>query len=145
VVVPLTALADYVEDLGIFRALADGISDTIAQQISWPSRFKWTVLGLALLITAITLILSANALYSIATRRLFSIGYMASGGLIIAGVWRPPLIELGMKMFSMIVLFQIIGLLGPYVSRWLKPHPPTYEEDFCERKKAAHVDVAVHT
>ena len=41
-----TAAADYLENIGIFRALSGGISDQGAQWICWPSRVKWTLLGL---------------------------------------------------------------------------------------------------
>ena len=140
----ITALADYVENIGIFRSLVVGPSDAIAQLTCWPSRSKWILLGVALLLTAVILLRSENPIYSLATRRLFSIAYIASGALLIAGVWLPVLIGLALVLFSLIVLFQIVALLGPYVAGWIPADTPTYEDDFCERKKAKKADLAVH-
>jgi hypothetical protein len=140
----ITALADYVEDIGIFRSLAVGPSDAIAQLTCWPSRFKWILLGVALLLTAVILLRSENPIYSLATRRLFSIAYIASGALLIAGVGLPVLIGLALGLFSLVVLLQIFALLGPYVAGWIPADDPTYEDDFCERKKTKKADLAVH-
>jgi hypothetical protein len=140
----LTALADYVEDIGIFRSLALGPADAIAQFTCWPSRGKWILLGAALVLTAVILVRSENPIYSLATRRLFSIAYIVSGALLIAGVWLPVLIGLAMGLFSLIVLFQVFALLGPYVAGWIPADTPIYEDDFCERKKIKKADLAVH-
>jgi hypothetical protein len=108
-----TGVADYLENWGIFRGLNLGPSDWIAQQTSRPSRWKWAMLGVALLLTFVILRHSANPIYSLATRRLFALGYLASGGIILVGRWRPTLIELAMKLFEVIVVFHIFALLGP--------------------------------
>jgi hypothetical protein len=140
-----TAAADYAENFGMFRALRMGSSDWIAQQICWPSRCKWALLGIALLVTAWILCRSDNPIYTVATRRLFAIGYIVSGALILVGLLHPGVIGVAMTLFSLIVLLQIIALLGPFVSGWIPPTVPKYEEDFCERKKQEKVDLAVHS
>ena len=144
IVMIATAGADYAENFAMFRALREGPSDWIAQQICWPSRFKWALLGLSLLLTAWILSRSANPIYCIATKRLFAIGYLLSGALILVGLGLPTLIGLGMKCFSLLLIFQIFALLGPFVAGWLPPTLPKYEDDFCERKRQRKVDLAVH-
>ncbi|HYM78463.1 MAG TPA: hypothetical protein VE377_20995 [Candidatus Dormibacteraeota bacterium] len=136
VVLIVTAVADYFENCGIFRALRLNPSNAVAQQISGPSRFKWTALGIALLVVALILLRSGNAIYSLATRRLFAIGFGATGILTVVGVWRPVLIGLATTLFSLLVLLQIVALLGPFVAAWVKPTPPPYRDNFCEEKKA---------
>jgi hypothetical protein len=143
-VVIATSVADYLEDRAIFRALSLDSSDWVAQQICWPSRFKWAMLGIALLLTTVILLRSGNPIYCLATRRLFAIAYAASGAMILGGLWLPVLIGLAMKLFAVIVLLHIFALLGPYVAGWIPTTPPVYEDNFCERKKKAKVDVAVH-
>lgn len=140
-----TAAADYLENLGIFRALDLRLSDEVARHICWPSHVKWTLLGLGLILTAIILLRSGSLMYSLAAKRLFAIAYLAIGILLIFGVHVPVLIGLAMSLFSLLVLLQIIALLGPYLAHLVKPKPPIYEDDFCEKRKSAGADVAVHT
>jgi len=139
-----TALADYVENVGIFRSLGLEPSDVLAQLTCWPSRCKWTLLATALWLTAVILFRSEHQMYSLPTRRLFGVGYVVSGALLVAGLWRPVLIELALRLFAVIVVLQIFALLGPYVADWIPADSPTYEEDFCDRHKKQHVDLAVH-
>ncbi len=140
----LTAGADYTENFGIFRALKTQPSDWVAKQISWPSRTKWVLLGIGLLLVTRILLRSGNKIYSIAARRLFGIGYFLCAATIISAVWRPSLLGLGLELFSVLVVFQIVALLGPYVAGWIPPTLPKYEDNFCERKKHREVDFAVH-
>ena len=140
----VTAVADYIENISIFRSLGVGPSDAIAQLTCWPSRSKWILLGVALLLTAVILLRSENPMYSLATRRLFAIAYFVSGALLIAGVWLPVLIGLAMTLFALIVLLQIFALVGPYAASWIPADAPTYEDDFCDRKKEKKADLAVH-
>jgi hypothetical protein len=143
-VVIATALADYTENLGIFKALnAGALTDSLAQWICWPSRFKWTLFGVALLLTAVILLRSGNLMYSLATRRLLALGYTIAGTLIVAGPWQPSLIELGTEVFGLVVLINTVALLGPYVSEWIPTTVPVYVDDFCEKKKKAQAEVAV--
>lgn len=143
-VVVATALSDYAENLGIFRALdAPEVTDSLAQHICWPSRCKWLLFGISLLFSAVILLGSRNPIYSLATRRLLGIGYTIAGGLLIAGPWYPVLIEQGLSAFGLIVLINIVALLGPYVSDWIPTTMPVYVDDFCDRKKRAMADVAV--
>jgi len=139
-----TAVSDYVENVGIFRLLCFGPSDTLARWTCWPSRIKWIMFALSLLVTAVILLRSQNKMYSIATRRLFAIAYLVIGILLVVGIWRPVLIGLGTITFAVIVLLQIAALLGPYVGRLFPPDHPKYEDDFCERKEKEKVDLAVH-
>jgi hypothetical protein len=121
-VVIATALADYAENFGIFKALdAAQLSDSLAPRTCWPSRCKWTLFGTALL-AAIILLRSGSPIYSLATRRLLAIGYAITGGLMIAGVWYPALIGPGVKAFGLIVLINLAALLGPYASEWTPRH-----------------------
>ena len=138
-----TAAADYLENIGIFRALGGGISDQVAQWTCWPSRVKWTLLGLALLLTFVILLRSENPIYSLATRRLLAIGYLASGILLVVGPWFPVFIGLAVSIFALLVLLQALALLGPYVSDWIPADQPKYENDFCERRQREHL-IAVH-
>jgi hypothetical protein len=113
----LTALMDYLENRGIFLDLRLGPSDSVAQQTSLPSRCKWALLGTGLLLTFVILRRSNNAIYSLATRRLFALGYLVGGSMIIGGLWRPTLIELAMKLFGLMVIVNLFALLGAYFSR----------------------------
>ena len=138
IVVIATALGDYAENLGIFKTLAaKTLTDSLALRTCWPSRCKWTLFGIALLLTANILLRSGNPIYSLATRRLFAIGYLVAGGLLLAGPWYPSLIELAITAFALLVLANIVALLGPYVSVWIPPTVPVYVADFCDRKKDA--------
>jgi hypothetical protein len=131
----LTAAADYLENRGIFLGLRLGPSDSVAEQTSWPSRCKWALLGIGLLLIFAILVRSANAIYSLATRRLFALGCLASGGMILAGLWRPVLIELAMKLFVLIVLLNTIALLGPYWP-WGAKKPDDLPESILSNEKA---------
>jgi hypothetical protein len=143
-VIIATGVSDYTENMGIFRALgARQLTDSLAQHICWPSRCKWSLLGITLLLTAVILLRSGNPIYSLATRRLLAIGYMMAAALVITGLWYPVLIELGMKVFGLIVLINAVALLGPYVSEWIPAITPVYVDDFCERKREGMTDVAV--
>lgn len=139
-----TAISDYAENIGIFRSLALGPSDILAQWTSWPSRFKWTMFAVSLLLTFVILLRSQNPMYSLATRRLFALGYLTTGTLLAMGVWRPTLIGLGLQIYAVIVLLQIIALLGPYIAPLFPPDTPSYEDDFCQRRRKDNLDLAVH-
>lgn len=137
-VVIATALGDYAENFGIFKTLgAKTLTDSLALHTCWPSRCKWTLFGIALMLTATILLRSGSPIYSLATRRLFAIGYLVAGGLLVAGPWYPSLIELAVTAFVLLVLANIVGLLGPYVSAWIPPTVPVYVDDFCDRKTNA--------
>jgi hypothetical protein len=143
-VIIATGVSDYMENLGIFGALgARQLTDSLAQHICWPSRCKWSLLGITLLLTAVALFRSGNPIYSLATRRLLAIGYTMAAALVITGLWYPVLIGLGMKVFGLIVLINAVALLGPYVSEWIPAITPVYADDFCERKREGTTDVAV--
>jgi len=144
VVIIATALCDYAENLGIFRALrARQITDALAQQVCWPSRCKWLSFGGALLITAILLLRSDREIYSLATRRLLAIAYAAAGLLIVTGSGYPPFIQLGVNVFALIVVINLVALLGAYVSEWIPPTIPEFATNFCDEKKAVKPQVAV--
>ena len=97
-----------------------------------------------LLLTFVILLRSENPIYSLSTRRLFAVGYLASGILLVAGPWFPVLIALAVSIFALLVLLQAFALLGPYVSDWIPADHPTYENDFCERRQREHLLAAVH-
>jgi hypothetical protein len=139
-----TAVFDYVENIGIFRSLALGPSDILAQWTTWPSRFKWTMFAVSLLLTFVILLRSQNPMYSLATRRLFALGYLVTGALLAMGVWRTALLGLGVQIYAFIVILQIIALLGPYIAPLFPPDAPAYEDDFCQRRKKENVILAVH-
>jgi hypothetical protein len=148
-VVLLTVFFDVMENLGILRVL--GTSDVgerwnqLALFISVPSRIKWSLLGLALLITARILLKSTTDIYSIATRRLLAIGYVVAAGLLWMGVipYFSDLIKLGVTVFSLVVVIDLVALLGPYIAGWFPGRTPHYVENFCERKKEGKADVAI--
>jgi hypothetical protein len=144
IVVVATGLCDYAENLSIFRSIsAAQLSDSLALNICWPSRCKWLLFGIALLLTANILLRSRNLMYSLATRRMLALACILSGTLVILGLWNPPLVELGVKLFGSVVLINLVALLGPYVSEWIPATVPQYVDDFCQRKKMAKTDVAV--
>lgn len=128
-----TALFDYLEDWQIFRAL-DGVNPPIYLA----SLVKWGLLGLTLLLTAVLLFRSASPVYSLPTKRLLGLAYLASGGLMIAAVslgqWIGySYIELGLRVFSFVAVVHLIGLLGPYLS--IPGISQKYVENFCEERK----------
>jgi len=144
----LTALFDCAENVGILRALgATHLSDSTAQAICWPSRCKWTVFGLALLLTGWLLTRSASPIYSLPSRRLLALAYGVAGALLMIGLMRPHVIEIAISVFAILIVIHVIGLLGPFVerSRLLRPEIPVYVEDFCNRKRQMRADVAVYS
>jgi hypothetical protein len=146
-IVILVAVFDCAENFGILRALgASGISPSTARAICWPSRCKWCLFAVALLLTGWILVRSSSLLYSLPTRRLLALAYVAGGILILIGLKKPHLIELATSVFALLTIINIVGLLGPYIEkRFLRPRSPAYVEDFCTRKARKEADVAVYT
>jgi hypothetical protein len=130
-----TALFDYIEDWQIFRAL-NGANPAIYI----PSLIKWGLLGLTLLFTAVLLFRSASPVYSLPTKRLLGMGYLLSGGLIVLAVALGPwigysYIELGIEVFALLVIVNVVGLLGPHFT--IAGVSPKYVENFCQERKTA--------
>lgn len=145
-IVILVAAFDCAENVGILRALnASGISLSTARAICWPSRCKWGLFAVALLLTGWILVRPSRLLYSLPTRRLLALAYGAGGILMLIGLKRPHVIELATSVFALLTAVNIVGLLGPYVERkLLRPRSPAYVEDFCNRKARKDADVAVY-
>ena len=141
----LLALFDCAENVGILRALgASSLSLSTSQAICWPSRFKWGLFSVALLFTAWILERSSSHLYSLTTRRLLALAYGAAGILIMIGLRKPHVIELGTNLFAVLTIINIVALLGPYIeNNFLRARPPEYVDDFCNRKARMKADVAV--
>jgi hypothetical protein len=141
----LIAVFDCAENIGILHALgAYPLTDSMAHTICWPSRCKWGLFAVALLLTAWILARSESPLYSLPTRRLLALAYGTAGFLMLVGLAMPHVIELASAMFALLVAVNIVGLLGPSFEVWfLRPDPPQYVEDFCNRKAQKQVDVAV--
>jgi hypothetical protein len=113
-VVVATALCDYAENFGILRALnAPVLTDCLAQHISWPSRCKWTLFGLALILTATILARSSSDGYTKLECRLIAIAYAIIGALLVLGPWYPRLIELAVPAFAGITIVNLFGLSVP--------------------------------
>jgi hypothetical protein len=142
----LTALCDIAENFGILRALkASNLSGFPAQDICFPSRCKWGLFALALLLTAWILARSTSLIYSLPTKRLLALAYAIAGALLLIGLLRPHVIEVAVDMLAFLTGINLVGLLGPYVERWLpRPKIPVYVEDFCSRKDQTQADVAVY-
>lgn len=142
----LVAAFDCAENVGILRALgASSISDSIAQAICWPSRCKWGLFAVVLLVTGWILVRSSSLLYSLATRRLLALAYGAAGILMLIGLIKPHIIELATSVFALLTIINIVGLLGPYIERmFFQARPPVYVDDFCYRKARMQADVAVY-
>jgi hypothetical protein len=142
----LIALFDCAENIGILRALnASDLNKFPAQVICFPSRCKWGLFALALLLTAWILAKSASLIYSLPTKRLLALGYATAGALLLIGLLKPHVIEVATNVFALPVGINLVGLLGPYVERWLpRPRIPEYVQDFCNRKDQRHADVAVY-
>jgi hypothetical protein len=142
----LVAGFDCAENVGILRALnASGISLSTAQAICWPSRCKWGLFAVALLLTGWILARSSSLLYLLPTRRLLALAYGAGGILMLIGLKKPHVIELATSVFALLTIVNIVGLLGPYVEgKFLRPRSPAYVEDFCARKARKQADVAVY-
>ncbi len=142
----LIAACDCMENVGMLRALgAPSLTDAMAQATCWPSRFKWGLFAVALLLTGWILAHSESTVYSLATRHLFALAYWAAGVLMLVGLFKPHVIELATSIFGLLVLVNIVGLLGPWFgTRFLRPNPPQYVEDFCNRKAQKRVDVAIY-
>jgi hypothetical protein len=142
----LIAMLDCAENVGILRALnVPRLSDFTAQAICWPSRCKWGLFAIALLLTGRILARSISPIYSLSTRRLFALAYGTSGIFMLIGLTIPHVIELATQMFALLVAINIVGLLGPYVEdRLLRPRIPVYVDDFCNSKAQKQTDVAVY-
>jgi len=145
-IVILVAAFDCAENIGILRALgASSISLSTAQAICWPSRCKWGLFAVALLLTGWILVRSSSLLYSLPTKRLLALTYGAAGILLLIGLKRPQVVELATSVFALLTIINIVGLLGPYVEKTLlKPRTPAYVPDFCDRKARKEADVAVY-
>lgn len=141
----LAAVADYVEDFRMFIAMSSReLSDALARDIRYASLTKWALLGIALLLIAAILVRSSSGLYSFATRSLFGIAFGTAGALLLAGLWRPTLIELATKLFGLLFLLNTFGFLGPVVAAWFPGAIPEYVSDFCKQRAAGRAEVAVH-
>jgi hypothetical protein len=128
-----TALFDYLEDWRIYQALAGQ-----NPQIFIPSLVKWGLLGLVLISVSVILVRSASPVYAFSTKRLMAIGYFASGALALLdvafGEWIGySHIAVGVGVFGVLVLANVVGLLGPYLT--IPGLQQTYVENFCERRK----------
>jgi hypothetical protein len=142
----LIAASDCLENVGILRTLgATSLSDSMALATSWPSRGKWGLFAVALLLTGWILARSESPDYSLPTRRLLALAYGAAGILMSIGLAFPHLIELATNIFGLLVAVNIVGLLGPFFGGWfLRPNPPKYVDDFCTRKAQRQADVAIY-
>jgi hypothetical protein len=142
----LVAVFDCAENVGILRALdASSISRSMAQAICWPSRCKWGLFAVALLLTGWILVRSSSHLYSLPTRHLLALAYGAAGILVLIGLMKPHVIELASSVFALLTIINIVGLLGPYIERlFLQARSPVYVDDFCNRKARMQADVAVY-
>ena len=145
-VVILVAAFDCAENFGILRALGGStISNSTAQAICWPSRFKWGLFAVALLLTGWILVRSSSLIDSLPTRRLLALAYGAAGILMLIGLKEPHAIELATGLFALLTIINIAGLLGPYIERlFLQARSPVYVEDFCNRKARMQADLAVY-
>jgi hypothetical protein len=142
----LIAALDCGENIGILRALgASNLNDFPVQAIYWPSRGKWGLFGVALLLTGWILARSASSIYLLPTRRLLALAYGTAGVLMLIGLTMPHMIELATQMFALLVAINIVGLLGPYVEKHLLRRTiPVYVDDFCNNKAQKQTKVAVH-
>lgn len=127
------ALFDYIEDWKIFDALG-GANPPICV----PSLIKWGLLGLVFVGVAVILFRSKSELYSLSTKRIISIGYLASGVLLLIDValgWKIgySLIALANGLFALLIVSNVIGLLGHYVA--LSGIRRKYVDNFCEERK----------
>jgi len=140
------ATFDCAENVGILRALdASSLSDAMAQAICWPSRCKWGLFAVALFFTGWILARSSTLLYSLPTRRLLALVYGAAAILMLIGLLKAHIIELATRVFAILTIINILGLLGPYIeSAFLRPRSPVYVDDFCNRKARMQADVAVY-
>lgn len=141
----LVAAFDCAENVGILCALnASSISPSTAQAICWPSRCKWGLFAVALLVTGWILARSSSQVYSLPTRRLLALAYGAAGILMLIGLMEPHLIELATSVFAFLTIINIVGLLGPYIEKkFLRARHPEYVDDFCNRRAKMQADVAV--
>jgi hypothetical protein len=130
-----TAAFDYLEDWRIFQAL-DGENPAIYV----PSLVKWGLLGLALLATGIVLLRSKNPVFSLATKRLLGLAYVVSSLLLLISVALGTiigysLIELGVALFSFLLVIQAGTFLGPYLA--IPAINQKFVDNFCEERKKA--------
>jgi hypothetical protein len=136
IAIVLAGLVDYVEDFGIFRALRSNTwNDSLALQIRWSSLIKWALLGVALGLTAAILIRSSNILFSLAARRLCGIAFGAAAVLLLTGLSRHSLIELGATILGVLIVLITFASLGPSVARLFPTVAPEYEANFCKKRK----------
>ncbi len=129
------ALFDYIEDWQIGRAI--GGADPA---IYIPSLVKWALLGLAFILLGGILLKSASLVYTLPTKRLLAMGYVASGALILMDVGLGDRIgyshiELAMAIFSLLVVANVVGLLGHYLA--IPGIKQTFLERFCDDRKRA--------
>lgn len=108
-------VADYLEDFGIAKALGGVPTDSLAAGIRTPSLVKWALFGIALTVIGVRVLALGTTAYSLATNRLMGAGYLFSGLLVILGLPYPSWIELGVRLFGVLVIWNTIGLVGPLV------------------------------
>jgi len=134
-----TGVFDYVEDVGISRALDRvQLTDQMARAISLPSVLKWGLLGAALFLIALLLFRSDGMVYSRATTRLMAILHALAGLFIVVGILQHSKIELGFRIFGLLVVWNAAALLGPLLTRRFPGMVPVYVTDFCTRSRVDH-------
>jgi len=126
------AVFDYWEDWRISEALSGKYPAVYV-----PSLAKWGLLAFVLLLTGFVLARAGGAVFSIATNRLLAIAYWLAGLLmaiaVLFGRWLGySLISLSVEIFSMILIVQVIGLLGPRLA--IPANPPNYHSNFCQER-----------
>jgi hypothetical protein len=134
-------LFDYVEDWRIDSAL-NGENPAIFI----PSLMKWGLVGLVLFGTGIILVRSKSPVYSLATKRLLAVAYFISGLLMLIAValgdWIGySLIELGFRVFGLLIVINVVGLLGHYLA--IPGIRPKFVENFCEERKKAGKELLI--
>jgi hypothetical protein len=135
--VAVAAVFDYLEDCGIFRLLnASPPTDGLAATTSLFSAVKWGAISCALLLTAVALLRDGRAVYSVPTRRIQGLLYLAAGAFIADGLRIHSHIEVGMKVFGILVVWNAIGLVAPFLLYRFPGVHPVYVSNFCERRKA---------
>ena len=116
----LAALCDVMENVGIFRELnAALLTDSLARFTGTFSRCKWSLLALALVLTAVILLRSASPVFSPLLRKLVATGYLFAGVLIVLGVLllndepahMPQGIQIGTGVWGVVVLVNVTALL----------------------------------
>lgn len=123
----LTALCDVMENVGIFRELnATQLTDSLAHFTSAFSRCKWSLLAVALVLTAVILLRSGSPVFSPLLRNLVATGYLLAGVLMLLGVlllndqpaqmasqgfWRLQGIQMGTVLWGAVVLVNVTALI----------------------------------